>query len=492
MIICNQEAKPGLRKANFRKISKNGFGDGYNGYAYSMVWFRDRIFVGTSRANLHLLKIAMPFVTMDVWPVECSHSNYTPEFENNCARGEIWSYDPPLQQWTRAYQAPLVTDNNGLEYSRDLGYRAMVVFQGRSDLEPALYVATWSRSRGNGPDILRSEDGKTFVATPKPKFQTQGQEITFNAIRILIAFKGKLYTAPTGATRGNVNLSGASLVYETSDPAKGEWHCVNGSGFGTLPEVGTIYDMAVLGDYLYVGTAGLQGFQIWRTTAEGVRPYRWEKVLDNGAGRGALNQGPVSMKAFNNALYIGTGIQNGGYDRRNRIGPAASEIIRLHLDGSWDIIVGNARDGKKPLSGFSAGFNNFFCCYLWRMGIHDDWLYIGTMDWSIFLRYTRLENRPLRAAQIIAAAGVEDFIDCQGGADLWRTYDGENWLPVTRQGFGNAYNYGIRNIVSTPHGLFIGTANPFGPRVATRIDSDDWLWSYQDNPDGGLEIWQGF
>jgi hypothetical protein len=490
MEMFNPEPNPGLRQADFHKVCDNGFGDRYNGYAYSMAWFKDRLYVGTSRANLCLLKFAMPFVTMDFWPVECPYPNYTPEFEHNCARGEIWAYNPPLDEWERVYQAPLITDAEEVEFSRDLGYRGMVVFQGESDPESALYVSTWSRSRGDGPDILRSEDGKNFVTTPKPRFKTQGKEITVTAIRSLVPFKGKLYTAPVGAAKGNVNASGISLVYETRDPAKGEWRCVNEPGFGGLPDVATIYEMAVLGDYLYAGTGGMSGFQIWRTQAEGEPPYHWEKVLTNGAGRGALNQGAASMIAFKDALYIGTGIQNGGYDHRNKIGPGASEIVRLYLDNSWDIVVGNPRDNKHSLSGLYAGFNNFFCGYLWRMGIHDGWLYAGTMDWSLILQYTKLEERPLKAAHLIAAGGVENFVQYQGGCELWRTYDGENWLPVTRRGFDNPYNYGIRNIVSTPYGLFIGTANPFGPKVAIKTPKK-WEWTYEDNPRGGLEIWQG-
>ena len=61
-------------------------------------------------------------------------------------------------------------------------------------------------------------------------------------------------------------------------------------------------------------------------------------------------------------------------------------------------------------------------------------------------------------------------------------------MPVTRQCFGNPYNIGIRNLVSTPHGLFVGTANFFGPRVAVPHGSE---WVYEDNPRGGLEVWQG-
>ncbi len=40
------------------------------------------------------------------------------------------------------------------------------------------------------------------------------------------------------------------------------------------------------------------------------------------------------------------------------------------------------------------------------------------------------------------------------------------------------------------NGLFIGTANPFGPREAKRLGSQ-WEWTYEDNPRGGLEVWLG-
>ena len=43
-------------------------------------------------------------------------------------------------------------------------------------------------------------------------------------------------------------------------------------------------------------------------------------------------------------------------------------------------------------------------------------------------------------------------------------------------------------MTSTPHGLFIGTANPFGPTVAVKGPSG---WRYEDNPRGGLEVFLG-
>lgn len=479
------EPPPGLREGHFRKICTNGFGDGYNAYAYSMAWFRDHLYVGTSRANLSLLKFAMPFVKIDIWPVDCPYENYSPEFEHRCARGEIWRYAPATGAWTRVYQAPLVTDTDGVEFSRELGYRGMKVFQGASDAAPALYVATWSRARGSGPQLLRSEDGETFSLVPQPVFGDPGGGVVFNAIRSLVPFRGRLYTAPAGATRGNVNAAGVALVFETDDPLSGSWRCVN-EPFGAFPEVMTIYEMTVFDDHLYVGTGGLQGFQIWRTRAEGRPPYRFEKILDRGAGRGGLNQGPVSMMPFKGALYIGTGIQNGGFDWRYKIGPAAAEIVRVFPDGSWDVVMGNRRPDRDAISGLAPGFGNFFSGYLWRMGIHDGWLYAGTMDWSLLLRFTHVAQRPSRLAKILAASGVDKLLDWEGGFDLWRTWDGENWVCVTKSGFGNMYNYGLRTIESTPHGLFVGTANPFGPRVADRVGD---RWTFVDNPRGGLEVW---
>jgi hypothetical protein len=125
---------------------------------------------------------------------------------------------------------------------------------------------------------------------------------------------------------------------------------------------------------------------------------------------------------------------------------------------------------------------------VWSLSVYDGWLYAGTFDWSVFLRWATTDDSPPKAARLFNMLGPETIVANQAGAELWRSRDGENWLPVMRQGFGNAYNFGIRNIVPTPHGLFVGTANSFGPRVAVRVDSE---WAYEDNPLGGLEVWHG-
>ncbi|HEV7860309.1 MAG TPA: hypothetical protein VGO91_16955, partial [Pyrinomonadaceae bacterium] len=190
--------------------------------------------------------------------------------------------------------------------------------------------------------------------------------------------------------------------------------------------------------------------------------------------------------------YIGSGIQNGGFDRTNIIGPAAGEIIRIHPDDSWDLVVGtvqNTPQGRKvPLSGMGPGFDNFFSGYIWRMTVHDGWLYVGTFDWSVFLPYA---NRPRMLPWLkkhVRQYGVDNIVQYASGFDLWRTRDGINWSNVTHNGFNNPYNYGARTMVSTPYGLFIGTANPFGPEVVARLATG---WIYVPNPQGGAEIWLG-
>ncbi|MEM1149485.1 MAG: hypothetical protein AAGI03_02870 [Pseudomonadota bacterium] len=217
-----------------------------------------------------------------------------------------------------------------------------------------------------------------------------------------------------------------------------------------------------------------------------------------GAYRGVLNQGVASFVVHNDTLYAGSGIQHGGIDVANGVGPAGSELIRINEDGSWDLLVGTSRatpDGYKiALSGFTPGFGSLFCGYFWRMVSHDGWMYVGTFDWSVMMRFADQSRWPGPFRRMVERVGMENIIEMQGGAELYRSRDGENWLPVTTTGFGNSYNYGIRTLQSTPTGLAVGFVNPFGPRVGYWDKSDSKgtaEFRYKDNPDGGMEIWFG-
>ncbi len=474
---------PGLSSRHFRRIAANGFGDPHNAYPHSMIWYKDRLYVGTTRANLCMLKVSKIPTKFAFWPVDCPDNLYELDM-----RAQIWRYDPTRQEWREVYRSPLITSDKGDTIPRDLGYRGMAVFQGESDPEPALYVSTYASAQGPGAYILRSVDGERFAPVSKPGLL----ELPTTTIRTLAPFKDRLFTAPTGRAGGSPNAADIAVIYESRDPIMGDWTPVNAPGFGD-PDNAGIFEMTWFGDYLYAGTINFRrGFQVWRTRAEGNPPYAWERILTDGAHRGPLNQGVVSFAEFKGALYIGGGIQNGGIDSVHKVGPAAPELIRLHPDGRWELIVGAPRETpagfKQPLSGFRPGFNNLFNGYFWRMAAHDGWLYLGTLDWSRMLSYADRERWPAWFRRMVDRIGLEKIVERQAGFDLYRSFDGENWLPVTTNGFGNPYNYGLRGLVSTHHGLFVGAVNPFGPRVACR-EREEWV--YRDNPNGGLEIWLG-
>lgn len=481
-------AKPGLGPKDFRLIARNGFGDQLNAYPHSMTWFRDKLYVGTTRSNLCLFKVSKIEKKLSRWPVECPDYVYDQDM-----RAQIWRLDPRAavpgvenSGWERVFQSPWI-DANGERLPRELGYRAMCVFQGESDTEETLYAATYCPARGEGARILRSTDGEDFQEVPMP--EGFGRQII--TLRLVVPFKGRLFTSPTGTAGGNPNASGKAVIFCSKDPARGAWDVANLPDFGDKGNVG-VFEMVACGDWLYAGTAGLAGYQIWRTRAEGEAPFHWECVVRDGAGRGALNQGVASFAVHGGFVYAGSGIQHGGIDRTSGVGPAGPELIRIHEDGHWDLIVGSERftvEGRKvPLSGYSPGFDNLFAGYFWRMESHDGWLYLGTFDWLMMLRYSEQTNWPKPFAAMVQRIGVEKLIDLRGGAELYRSRDGENWLPVTQQGFGNAYNYGIRTMQSTPYGLAVGCINPFGPRVGIDTESG---FTYRDNPDGGLEVWFG-
>ncbi len=465
----------GLHQADFRLIARNGFGDGLNAYAHSMAWFADHLYVATTRGNFPLMKARLP-IGMDVWPVECPENPFDLDL-----RAEIWRYSVQADSWERVHKAPLITGSHGKLIPRELGYRGMTVFEAEGEA-PHLLVSTWSPAKGPGPLLLGSKDGKHFFPTCEPGLV--GLPVT--TIRSLVPFKGRLFTTPAGSRGGNPNVSGHSVVYESARPLLGQWEPVSDFGFGEAGNL-TIFEMCAFGEHLYVGTLNLAGYQIWRSKVEGAKPYQWEKVIDQGAYRGALNQCVLSMYAFKGALYVGSAIQGGGIDRQNKIGPAPPELIRIFPDGDWELLVGDSRQTpagyKHALSGYLPGFDNFFNGYFWRMCEHEGWLYLSTFEWSSVLGYANRRSWPQPFANIINDVGPEHILQRHSGFDLYRSYDGENWIPVTTNGMGNPFNIGLRTLASTKHGLFIGTTNPFGPKYLPLGEQ-----TYRPNPRGGCEV----
>ncbi len=472
----------GLALPDFRQIAKNGFGDQHNAYPHSMELFEGKLFVGTSRSNLAMLRVSKMKTNIKHWPIETPPSLYDLDM-----RAQIHALDLSTGHWREVSRSPILDPSIGRGIPREMSYRCMTVFQGESDEKPALYCGTYASARGDGAYILRSTDGEEFTPTLRPE-SFGGSVIT---VRFLVPFKGRLFTSPAGVAGGNPNAAFRAVIYETRDPVRKPWVAASKLGFGDAGNV-SVLEMAAFGDHLYAGTLNYEGYQVWRTRAEGKPPYKWERVVTRGAYRGMLNQCVFSLNVFKDALYVGGGIQHGGVDVANRTGPAGPEVIRIHPDGSWDLLVGLGRETpigwKSSLSGYRPGFGFITNGYFWRMAVHDGWLYLGTLNWATMTPYANHANWPGLARRVYDRLGARQVHDNLCGAHLYRTCDGENWLPVTRNGFDNPFNYGIRTLVSTPNGLAVGLVNPFGPRVG--IVEDDQV-RYEPNPRGGLEIWLG-
>ncbi len=454
-----------------RKIATGGFGDPLNHYAHSGAWFKGRLLVGTSRANLQFLKLGQLDVDIPQWPVNHLGENYSVDFEEKVAPAEIWSLavSDGCFDAVRLYQSPYHPSvSSSAPFRSEISYRSMCVVQD-SGVDSGLFVATTSRSKGDGPDLLLSRDGFTFTRLPKPRvgsidisFPTQPR---FTSIRNLIQFDDLLITCVTGGSKGNINHSLNSHIYASASPESGDWISINGDGFGCYPDCFCVFSLCVHQGCLYAGTGGINGFALYRGRRTGSFSFEWELVVDRGAGRGSLNQGIVAMSSFGGHLYFGTGIQSGGFDRVHNVGPGAFEVFRLSSCGKIELLVGESRDGYSALSGHSPGFSNPFNAYCWKMHVHANQLYIGTLDTSVFSLFTSNERLACFAADQLCRSDLLGWLLSSGGADLWRSKDGCLWEPVSTNGLDNFFNYGIRTLVSSGKHLFAGTANPFGPKI---------------------------
>src|SRR5262249_18586522 len=149
-----------------------------------------------------------------------------------------------------------------------------------------------------------------------------------------------VHTSPTHSRAANADkaqecVGSDATVYACSDIDSGEWWAASPEGFGDADNL-TVFELASFNGQLYAGTVNTKGFDLWRTVDASTRPYKWKRVLTRGAGRGPFNEVAGTMCVFDGALYVGTGIVNGGFHRLLNIGPAACELLRVFPDDSWE------------------------------------------------------------------------------------------------------------------------------------------------------------
>lgn len=94
---------------------------------------------------------------------------------------------------------------------------------------------------------------------------------------------------------------------------------------------------------------------------------------------------------------------------------------------------------------------------------------------------------PDSIANLEAFIGMMKYLSkAERGFDLLVSKDGDNFSVITRDGFGDPFNHGLRVFATTDQGLGIGTANPFyGTQVWLLKDGKAVKAPKADNPNKG-------
>jgi len=436
-----------------------------NNYAWSMSELGDYVYVGTGRNIVYQVMVGVFNIPPDRVP-EVFVPKPFPDFN-----AEIWRYNKNGNEpWQRVFKA---TGQDGIN-----GFRFMINYT-LADGRKILVAAG-----GNFAQVrmLVSEDGVNWI--PANNGLTAG-----NTVRSMIVHNGKLYMGVMiGLGGGN-----ETILYETENPLIG-WNRVTFGASENNPR-GEIASMESFNGHLYIGTAPIGGFEVWRTIGTDPAIDQWKLVVDKGAGD-ALNQLPLSMRVFKNQLYVGTGIWFGIYsiDPSNRfVPPKGFDLIRIFSNDRWEVIVGSnpirptnpSTDGvRNPRLPAGLGFiSNAYC---WQLEVYNNELYLGTWDWSVLiptLIFSLLSNldslrtllpdisdistlsRESLCFLIRLIKIIIDFIirsiPTMGG-DLWTSCNGDWWTPISLNGLCNPKNYGIRTLLSASDDrLYVGTANPY-------------------------------
>jgi len=468
-----------LQASSFQQAAPRGFGDRNNSWAQSMIWWHNNLYVGTSRQSLCTSYYALnQYVGLNVSPSFANtYFAYPPaDPDLSCPvdgadlslQAEIWRWSPVTSSWTRVFQSPLSLDNpggggglpvrTGKKLPNEITIRGFAPYK-ESDGTESLYALgvnstiIWDRTKLPPPRILRTTDGVNFTPVP----QTPGtflSTLPFNpdhsSFRSAVSYGGKLF-----ALSGPAFGQGALIASANPSAGDDSWFLAGPAGI-------QFYELSVFNGWLYLGGFDpTGGYAVYKTQAQGTPPYAFTTVVPRGAylTSSSPSASVVSMHEFFGRLYVGTA--------------TFTEIIRINPDDSWELVIGSPRlalapgggtEYKYPISNLDAGFGHTLNDHAWQMDDPYRYLYVGTYNASTASRLDPV-NGPALLHNM--------------GAHLYQTADGWYFAPITTTGFatnspisntayatpfdphGGIFDFGIRTMVSTPYGAFVGTTNDY-------------------------------
>jgi len=373
-----------------------------------------------------------------------------------------------------------------------------------ADLQEVLRVANQG---GSGLRSIGAYNGALFIGTedlnvwrnPSPSAQTPLASPPMMTIVEVMGRQVPVTISNVGGKTGWTNVGNASSFPGVA------YLAAETQGWGGL------WDFISFNGWLYASIADpVNGFALYKSNGTIASGDLWTWVpivaspdVNEGeiypSGLGNKQNTALTMTLFNGYVYAGTFsnwekliayIIGGGSAREIMSTWTPPQVYRFDGGDNWEMIVGDYRSSDRaaspyftepPLSGWRAGFydnpvvsqdNYSTNRYIWRMTVHDNMLFLGTMDMMTVLEVLA-ENTSGDLQQTL-----QDYVENlhlanpnnPAGFDLYVTPDGVNILPITRNGgfgelfggTGDRYNYGARTLVSASDGnLYLGTANPF-------------------------------
>jgi hypothetical protein len=452
-----------LVASDFIRTTPHGFGDRNNSWAQAMIWWKNNLYVGTSRDSLCASLSAVHSLGVQLLGQALANTYLPyppPDPDLLCApdpadlplQAEIWRWSPG-PGWSRVFQSPDNLPNPGtgppapprtgkfLPY--DVAFRGFTSYTERDGTE-ALYAfgvnstLLWDRNQLPPPRILRTTDGVNWIPVP----QTPGtflHDLPFNpdhsTYRSPVSYNGRIFVL-------SGPIFGQGSLIASADPSHGD-----NAWFLAEPAKMVFYELAVFNGWLYLGGIDpVNGYAVYKTQAQGTPPYPLIQVVPPGAGLTVRpSKSVVSMFVHNNRLYVGTA--------------TFPEMIRVNADDTWDLVMGSPRldpvtkQMKYPTSNLDAGFGETLNDHVWYQDDIYGFMYAGTYHATTGSRFD----------PTYGAALAHNM-----GAHLYRTPDDWYYSAVTMNGFsdpsdprGGKFDYGVRTMKSTPYGMFLGTANDY-------------------------------
>ena len=208
-----------------------------NNYAWSIAQLGEYIYIGTGRNIVYN-------IINNISPDSITPLSTTPTVANNSP--EIWRYKQNDSiSWEKVYTAPKYLQVSGIRF---------IVSHKPFNGNKYLYASSY----GGNLKIFKSTNGVNW-------FPISDIVLKGTSSRAMISHKGKLYIA----TIDEMNPTNTPSLYSSVDPEIYPWEDVIDSSNPLYDKSknpnGSISEMIVFNDKIYVSTNNPNGVQVWRT-----------------------------------------------------------------------------------------------------------------------------------------------------------------------------------------------------------------------------------